>query len=86
MNKFKTVVSFFNSLKSGQFVTRKMYMDTIGLEISETSADYYRCLLQRAGYLYDFKRDEVLYGRGIYYVSKTIPDISYRQVRREAYE
>lgn len=85
MNKFQIVKSFFDSFEQGEFVTRKMYMDTLGEEIGETIAEYYRCILQRAGYLYDFERDDILYGRGVYYISKKIEDKSYREIRLEAY-
>lgn len=83
MTKWEQVVSFFAEFDTDDFVIRKMYMDAFGLRISANILENYRCILQRAGYIYD-SRD---FASGVYYISRKIPrDLSYTQAYREAYQ
>lgn len=93
MSAFKETIDIFNSIKEGEFITRKMYMSLA--QGNKGTHEVYRCLLMRAGYLYDPARERRLappyvtsqtLPSGIYYKSKKIPEnITLSTLYKQAY-
>lgn len=83
MNQFQTIIDFFRQIQPGDYITRKMYMDTMkGDGLTESALDNIRCHLMRAGYIYDGPNKIA----GIYYIARRIPkNITSNQLYEQAY-
>lgn len=86
MSKFKNVISIFNELPVGGFITRSMYMSLAKYRREEATFEYYRCVLMRAGYLYDPTTEKQPFPCGVYFKAKKIPTgITLTELKKEAY-
>lgn len=85
MTNFEKFKHFFDQIPLGSFITRQMMLDFFEKR-DHSSMENVRCHMMRAGYICDWKREDILYGRGIYFKSKELPiEFNGNKLKKEAY-